>query len=101
MSDKKEKNHKLLCEKVLNQSLSAVGKYISEIEAALEQDVLSDRDLILIKIAARAFVQQANKDKADSLFMFEVDLYQEKSPCGHHPKSDCPCERDPCLMLDS
>ena len=101
MNNKKEKNHKLLCEKVLNQSWSSVEKYIPEIEAALDKERWSEKDLILIRIAAIAFLQRAKMQKADSLSLFEVDLYQEKSPCGHRTKAECPCERIACLMIDS
>lgn len=72
----KEERYKLLCEKVLNESWSSVGEYSEEIELILEKEELDAEDLVLIKMAARAFVQKIMMEKAESVALFEVDLYQ-------------------------
>lgn len=72
----KEERHKLLCEKVLNESWSTVGKYTEEILLALGKDHPDKNDLALIKLAARAFVQRDLVEKAESAALFEVDLYE-------------------------
>jgi hypothetical protein len=93
----KEERHKLLCEKVLNESWSSVGKYSEDIQLALEKRNPSKYDLALIKLAARAFVQRDLMEKADSAALFGVDLY-DLSACGQNLKEDCPCGRDICLV---
>jgi hypothetical protein len=69
--------YKLLCEKVLNESWSAVEQHVEEIEVALEKKELDEKDLVLIKLAARAFLQRAMLEKAESIALFGVDLYKE------------------------
>ncbi|KKK69948.1 hypothetical protein LCGC14_2928920 [marine sediment metagenome] len=95
----KEGQNRLLCEKILNESWSKVEKYTEEIKAALEKGKLSEKDLVLIKLAARAFVQRAMMEKADSVALFGVDLYNT-SPCGLNTKDDCPCDRKECLLVE-
>ena len=92
-------NHKLLCEKVLNESWSAVEKYTEQIQAALEKKDPDEKDLLFLRLAARAFVQKAMMEKADSVALFGVDLYST-SACGLRSKEECPCDRDVCLLVE-
>lgn len=72
----KEERYKLLCEKVLNESWSSVSQHTEEIQLALEKEELDEKDVALIKMAARAFVQRDMMEKAESMTLFQVDLYQ-------------------------
>jgi len=92
-----EEQNRLLCEKVLNESWSKVEKYTNDIRSALEKDELSERGLVLIKMAARAFVQKSMMDRADTISIFGIDLYST-SLCGMNSIEDCPCDRDKCLL---
>ncbi len=73
----KEDHYKLLCEKVLNESWSSVEQHTEEIQRALEKKELNERDLVLIKMAALAFLQKVMIDRADSVSLFGVDLSKE------------------------
>ena len=90
-------DYRLLCEKVVNESWSQVEKYTDLISDTLEKEVLNSEDIDIIKMAARAFVQKAILERADSVSLFGVDLY-DVSPCGTRLKKDCPCSRDKCLL---
>jgi hypothetical protein len=70
-----EARYKLLCEKVLNESWSSVERYTEEIQEVLEKVELNEKDIVLLRIAAGAFVQRAIMEKADSVALFGVDLY--------------------------
>lgn len=97
--DKKEEQNRLMCEKVLNESWSKVEKYTEDIQIALKKKILTKKDLLLIKLAAYAFVQKISMEKADSIALFGVDLYNA-SPCGKNHKNDCPCKRVKCLFVE-
>ena len=92
-------DYRLLCEKVVNESWSQMEKHTDLISETLEKDILDTEDIELIKLAARAFVQKATLEKADSVALFGVDLY-DVSPCGMNLKKNCPCSRDKCLVAD-
>jgi len=93
----KDERYKLLCEKVLNESWSEVSKHTEEIQAALEKSYLEEEDLLLIKLAARAFLQRALMERADSVALFDVDPYG-LSACGQNLKEECPCDREVCIL---
>lgn len=71
-----EEQNRLLCEKILNESWSKVGKYTDEINEALEKKEIDEYDLSIIKMAARAFVLKITMERADSISLFGVDLYE-------------------------
>lgn len=73
----KEEEYRLLCEKVVNESWSTVGKYTDEIDKALEKDILDEKDITLLRAAAQAFVQRSILEKIDSVALFGVDLDTE------------------------
>jgi hypothetical protein len=77
VNENTDDRYKLLCEKVLNESWSAVEQHTEEIQIALEKKELDEKDIILIKLAARAFIQRAIMEKAESVALFGVDLYKE------------------------
>jgi hypothetical protein len=92
-NDNRDDRYKLLCEKVLNESWSAIEQHTEDIQIALEKKELDEKDIILIKLAARAFLQKAMMEKAESVALFGVDLYK-LSPCGEKSQEDCPCEEE-------
>jgi hypothetical protein len=98
-NDNTDDRYKLLCEKVLNESWSAVEQHVEEIQVALEKKELDEKDLVLIKLAARAFLQRAMMEKAESIALFGVDL-SELSPCGQNSNQECPCERKICRLKE-
>lgn len=77
VNDNRDDRYKLLCEKILNESWSEIEQYTEEIQVALEKEELDEKDLLLIKLAARAFLQRATMEKAESVALFGVDLYKE------------------------
>lgn len=93
-SDKKEERYRLLCEKEVNESWSKVGKYTKEIFKALDKKELNETDLLLIKLAARAFIQKSILENADNTLLFGVDLH-EIAPCGKNLSCD-DCFIDEC-----
>ena len=96
--ERREERYRLLCEKEVNESWSKVERYTEEIVKILDKKKITDDDLTLLKIVARVFVQKAMLDKAESIALFGVDLY-DVSPCGMNLKKNCPCSRDKCLLL--
>ena len=93
-----EEKYRLLSEKLVNESWSAAEKYAEEIEEVLQQEgELDERGKSLLIIAATAFVQRAAMEKAESIALFGVDLYNA-SPCGMNSKENCPCGRKVCLL---
>lgn len=77
VNDNRDGRYKLLCEKILNESWSEIAQYTEEIQVALLKDEPDERDLLLIKLAARAFLQRSTMEKAESVALFGVDLYKE------------------------
>lgn len=77
VNDNRDDRYKLLCEKILNESWSEIEQYTEEIQVALLKDEPDEEDLLLIKLAARAFLQRATMEKAESVALFGVDLYKE------------------------
>ncbi len=98
-SRRMEEQSRLVCEKVLNESWSKVERYTDEIILALGKKELGEKDLLLIKIAARAFVQKVLVERADTVALFGVDLHS-KSPCGMNSKADCPCDKEFCIYME-
>jgi hypothetical protein len=72
----KEVDYKLLCEKVLNESWSEVSQYAEEIQVALNKENPDENDILLINIAARAFLQRVFFERAESVVLFDMDLYK-------------------------
>ena len=72
-SEREEEQHRLMCEKVVNESWSAVEEHIDKIVEALEKEVLNEEDILLLKLASRVFVQRVTLDRADSKALFGID----------------------------
>lgn len=70
---KTEEKYRLRSEKVVNESWSKVKKYTDEVIQILEKKNLDDRDILILRIIARAFVQQSILEEADTIALFEVD----------------------------
>ena len=92
-SEREEERHRLMCEKVVNESWSAVEEHIDKILIALEKEELDSDDMLLLKLGARAFVQRVMLDRADSEALFGID--PNKVPCGkgYNNCDECPLEK--------
>ncbi len=90
--EQKALQYRLLSEKVVNESCAEVGKYTSEIEKALEKKDIGEKELLLLKIAARAFVQRVKIERITNMELFGIDL--QSVPCGkdHSSCDDCSLE---------
>jgi len=98
-SNRLDVDYRLLCEKIINESWSKVERHMDQISEALDKEILTNKDISLLKMAARAFIQKALLEKADNEFLFGMDLY-DVSPCGTRLKKDCPCSRKICLLVE-
>jgi limonene-1,2-epoxide hydrolase len=91
--------YRLICEKVVNESWGEVSKFKDEIKGVLEKTGnLTDIDIILLKIAADAFVQKVVLSERMDQDILGDEGYLELSPCGENPKCQCPCSRAVCLI---
>ena len=98
-SEQRELKYRLLCEKEINESWAEVEKHAEKIIQALEKEEkeLDEIDFLLIKLAARAFIEKVLMERADNVALFEIDEYGP-SPCGKNIKANCPCDRGICFL---
>ncbi len=98
-SEQRELKYRLLCEKEINESWAEVEKHTEKIIQALEKEKeeLDEVDFLLIKLAARVFIEKVLMERADNVALFGVDEYGP-SPCGKNIKANCPCDKEICLL---
>lgn len=85
------------CEKIVNETWSKTALYYDEIKAIIEKGgPENEYEQGIMMIAANATLQKMTLDRASDKRFFDLD--EEMSSCGQHLKSDCPCEREVCLI---
>jgi len=85
------------CEKIVNETWSKASRYYDEMKAIMDKGgPENEYEQTIVMIGFNAAVQKMTLDKAQDQRFFELPA--EKSECGENLKTDCPCDRDVCLM---
>ena len=85
------------CEKIVNETWSKTAIHYDDIKMIVEKGgPENEYEQMIVMIAANATLQKMTLDRATDQRFF--DLSGDTSPCGEQLSTECPCDREVCLL---